>query len=363
MPLERTCYYCLKTVKNQFRRHLSKHGDVDMNAYTLLTTFLETPEPKSSEPDISVRPHMELARLIKEMICKTEGLSNRYFLSAEECQVKGVTDEDILNDCLHSFDKNKSTVYYSDEPCSPQKVANLIPVLAQLKEPSPARVAYATNLGPGDGVRRPQRFAGEATESEMKTHTNITPEGTFIDLHIDQGYEGITLLGMGCVKLWVVYPPTEHNLAIWDTHRKSREIFKNSWDQLQDGKVAVQTGKEAILLIPGLLHLTFTLKGGIAYGITWITESCLKVTPKLLEIEDRHFRDLGSDDLSPFLESVLTCMKREGSKQDALRALCKMPKIQAVKKNELFNKIKAEIGPGDCFHCRRRWRNHWFLRI
>ncbi|OBS16196.1 hypothetical protein FPOA_13112 [Fusarium poae] len=355
MP-DRECYYCLTEIAKQFPRHLGKHNGVGLETHDLLREFVKSADesadksPRYSEP--------ELAKLVKRLIHSTGGLSSLkeasqdcYFLPADSCRVEGVTDEDILNDC---------TVYSSEKPRSPLKIANLVPVLAQLDKPNPSCVKYATNLGPGDGVKRPKVLAGEPSDSEMKTYTNITPEGTFIDLHVDQGYEGITLVGRGCVKLWVMFPPTEHNLTIWDEYRESQEILKSSWDRLKGGKVAIQTGNQAIILKPGLLHSTFTLRGGLVFGLTYITKSCLTVTPKLLRIEHDHFQKLGDDDLSPFLESILICMSPESDRQDeALRVLCEMPKIRAVKKNDLLAKIKDAITSADCRHCGKRWRSHW----
>ncbi|GKU10019.1 histone demethylation protein 1 [Fusarium langsethiae] len=349
---------------NQLSRHLRKH-DVDLETYNLLGKFLKSADEPAGKSSRCFEP--ALAKLVKSLIHKTGGLSllkddseDCYFLDAKTCRVEGVTDEIILNDCLHNFDKTRSTVYSSEQPHSPQQIGNLVPVLAQLNKPNPACVKYATNLGPGNGVRRPKILGGDPDDTEMKTYTNITPEGTFIDLHVDQGYEGITLVGLGCVKLWMMFPPTEYNLAIWDECRESQEILASSWDRLEGGKVAIQTGDKAIILKPGLLHSTFTLRGGLVFGITYITESCLTVTAKLLRIENAHFTKVGDDDWYPFLESVYICMSLDSGRRDeALRVLCEMLKTRAMKKNVLLNKIKEEITSADCFHCGKRWRSHW----
>ncbi|RKK33096.1 hypothetical protein BFJ66_g15062 [Fusarium oxysporum f. sp. cepae] len=364
MP-DRVCYYCLTTIKSQFSRHLRNHHNADLETHGLLGEFLKSADESA---DRSPRyPEPKLAKLVKSLIHKTGGLSpltddsqECYFLSANICRVEGFTDEDILNDCLHNFDKTKSTVYSSEQPRSPQEIGNLVPVLAQLNKPNPACVKYVTNLGPGDGVRRPKILGGDPDDKEPKTYTNITPEVTFIDVHIDQGYEGITLVGLGCVKLWMVFPLTEYNLAIWDECREYQEILAGCWDRLEKGKVAIQTGDKAIILKPGLLHSTFTLRGGLVFGITYITESCLTVTPRLLRIENAHFKKVGDDDWSPFLESVYICMSLESGRRDeALRVLCEMLQTQAMKKNDLLDKIKKKITSADCLRCGKRWRSHW----
>jgi hypothetical protein len=83
--------------------------------------------------------------------------------------------------------------------------------------------------------------------------------------------DGISAPLGDCVKIWFLYPPTNHNLA-WMRQEKGQHgrLFR-SVDHLEGG-VAVQTDSAEALYIPsGCIHAVFTISGGFLVSIDCTT--------------------------------------------------------------------------------------------
>lgn len=177
----------------------------------------------------------------------------------------------------------------------------------------------------------------------------------------DGGNHGITALGRGCVKFWVLFPPTDHNLKVWEEHRQSKCVLNDAVAQLEGGMVVIQPTDMAMYIPPGCLHGTYTLRGGIVPGIVYTTEESLPITNRLIEIESRHFRKVQPEDLRPFLEAVIVSLESGSEKRDeALKALCQRSKVDGLKSQALFARVMEKVGPRtSCQVCGKGWRTHW----
>lgn len=148
---------------------------------------------------------------------------------------------------------------------------------------------------------------------------------------------------MNCVKLWALYPPTPGNLSVWAEHRQSNKIFEDILADLENGKIAVQNSDEAIYLPPGYIHATYTLEGGIAFGINYTTKECLPIITKLVNTEMEHYEKIGKEDVTPLLESINICIEEGGEeRQEARLAFKRFSNRSEVKGHRLFRVVKEK---------------------
>jgi hypothetical protein len=85
-------------------------------------------------------------------------------------------------------------------------------------------------------------------------------------------------------KIWVFFPPSEHNLKLLQTAAKSTGKLYRHYEELQDGTCAVLGPWQAIYLPTGYLHATYSLKGSMTIGTTWSSaEALVSTTDGLVE--------------------------------------------------------------------------------
>jgi hypothetical protein len=184
----------MKGIENHFRRHVALHDKIHKEEEVLeMHRLVENFIVESGERLVPT--------LFKQAIEKAKGLStlqrgekqwskhghvDAYLFPANQCRDESVTDSQILNESLHDFDIRQTKVYSVNKPGEPDKPPMLSDVMEQLHNPDPSNAKYAVNLGQGRGVKRPIDMAVEVTDSEMITTCNITPQGSFVDLHIGE---------------------------------------------------------------------------------------------------------------------------------------------------------------------------------
>ena len=117
-------------------------------------------------------------------------------------------------------------------------------------------------------------------ETALHYSMNITPQNTIIDIHIDQGATGLSI-GLGSPeddetllvhKVWFFWPPSEHNLNLFEDLRQSmpgRGLCLARSQSLEHGIVASAGIHEGVVLPPGWLHATITTNGGFLGGVTY----------------------------------------------------------------------------------------------
>ncbi|KAI1181799.1 hypothetical protein F5B17DRAFT_423523, partial [Nemania serpens] len=210
----------------------------------------------------------------------------------------------------------RTTIFCRSSPRNPQ-----------LGQPNISSALYAINMtSQSPRIRIPEQFYHKVYENSYKTTTNITPQFSVIDLHVDCSSNGITLLYRGCIKLWALYPLTKNYDKLARAYQ-SNAMFADLQGMLKGGKFCVQTELQALYLPPGYIHSTITLQGGLTPGIMFTTAQCLRPIAKTRKLDCLYF----------FVRAVILIMRsgNQTQKQEAVLQLCiKYKKILHLKPDE-----------------------------
>ncbi|KAI1322671.1 hypothetical protein F5Y16DRAFT_30647 [Xylariaceae sp. FL0255] len=290
------------------------------------------------------------------------GLRPPILFPAAECWQRKPPVDEYLTDLLHGFSKSTTKVYSRGKPHDPINLPPLHEVLRQLHSPDLSSTKYAINIfAEAVELRVPNRLVGYFPvyqDSDLVTTTNITPKFSAAELHVDHGKHGVTLLHGGCVKLWVLYPLTPHNLERFSTLHRSDTTFIELQGQLEGGELCVQTEHQAIYLPPGCIHGTYTLQGGLTPGIEFSTVECLEPAAKMWDLNSERARLCGND-CYPLLEAVIMGLRSEtpARRVEAMEILC--PKYKRVCKLSpgILSMVKKQL-PMNCSKCGALWGKH-----
>jgi hypothetical protein len=87
--------------------------------------------------------------------------------------------------------------------------------------------------------------------------------------------DGISAPMGDCVKIWLLYPPTDHNLA-WMRQEKGQhgKLFRGG-DHLEGGVIVQTNSAEALYIPSGCIHAVFTVSGGFLVSIDCTTRFSL----------------------------------------------------------------------------------------
>ncbi|CAJ2508624.1 Uu.00g136500.m01.CDS01 [Anthostomella pinea] len=199
------------------------------------------------------------------------GLKAPFFVSSGQCwEKKPLSTDEFLDDLLDGFSKQKTQIYKRGIGHFPCESAPITQVLKQLWFPDPESTFYAVNMEAKSAVMRiPECLYGiyNLDPKDIKTTTNITPQFSFVDIHVDHGRHGLTALSEDCVKLWALYPLSDYNKAKLSEVYNKNSLFIALQGRLEKGEFCIQTAAEALYLPPGYIHATVTLRGGLTPGI------------------------------------------------------------------------------------------------
>ncbi|KAH8889914.1 hypothetical protein GQ53DRAFT_842479 [Thozetella sp. PMI_491] len=385
-----------KTIKNlgaalRKRRHDESQDDATSTTYE---TEPSSKRPKQNTPrdlldaflgmaDGADGPLRPLALAFKEAIRRANacnsgiststssiwgefGLKPPMALSAKELWTEKAQDDEFMDDLIEKYERGTTNIYRRGQPHTPNTSATLYTVIKQLSVPNPTETFYATNLVGGQSqMQIPERLRGSTAYSDdLMVTTNLTPQCTFVDLHVDHGKHVVTAVHGGCVKLWALYPWTNHNRKVYEKHAGEHDMFIRLHTLLEHGEFPLTEDGEALYLTAGCLHATYTLQGGPTSGIEYTTKECINYTFPVLQVDLRVF---GSDEDSsrPFLESIIMAARSEDTKDKAAKFFCVMyPKITgAAGKTAIFAEAKQalrreESGNQDCGSCGKKWQSH-----
>ncbi|KAF2818050.1 hypothetical protein CC86DRAFT_414259 [Ophiobolus disseminans] len=156
-------------------------------------------------------------------------------------------------------------------------------------DPESLDLMYAANI-PGTG-KPPFHFPGvlrnlrHFEEAEItKYSSNITPQGTVVDLHQDH----MDVFSI-CTdwKLWVFFRPTDHNLALLRGSGKSTKNLFRHFKELRDGLWGIAEPWQSFYIPTGYLHATYSLKGSVTIGTMWSSAEALEAAGDALLAELR----------------------------------------------------------------------------
>jgi hypothetical protein len=90
--------------------------------------------------------------------------------------------------------------------------------------------------------------------------------------------------------VWLVFPPTDHNLGLWAKHIGLHERLFRYGGQLEGGIIIRTSQNEqddgnCINMPAGSLHSVFTTHGGFLYGINYSTANDLLLASKMIRMQ------------------------------------------------------------------------------
>lgn len=278
----------------------------------------------------------------------------------------------------------RPSIYMRGKPYEPRRDIPFYRVISQLWVPDVSNTMYATNLESQESkMRIPEILAKyDVYDDEPTMTTNITPQYTVVDIHIgwccchktlirrltnadcstpDHGKHVVTSSHGGCVKLFITWPPSHHNLALYSKAAHSNNMLVTLHQGLEGCQMLLITDEDAILLDSGTLHATVTLRGGATPGIEFTSAKCLDITHKLLEMHSETQR-LGRDVGRPFLEAVMVASRDVQRRRRALDLFCAMYPTLSKAKCDLLAKARKAVAEGtdakSCASCGKLWGRH-----
>ncbi|KAI7495505.1 hypothetical protein KC367_g7276 [Hortaea werneckii] len=105
----------------------------------------------------------------------------------------------------------------------------------------------------------------------------VTMKWHVTDLHIDCGLETFSQVGTECAKLFILYPPTPHNLGLFDSQAGQMSKLKSLCGRLQGGVYGYISGDSAnaIEIPAGCMHFVLTLRAGIIMTTSFVTSTTI----------------------------------------------------------------------------------------
>lgn len=137
------------------------------------------------------------------------------------------------------------------------------------------------------------------SDADEEDHSmNVTPKNKVVDIHIDQGSCGLSI-GLGrpsddpklqVHKIWFLWPPTEHNLQVFERlckSKKTKGLCLARSQTLKHGVIAAAGPEAGILLPPGWLHGTVTTNSGFLGGITYTLPTQINMISRMFAMDMR----------------------------------------------------------------------------
>lgn len=137
------------------------------------------------------------------------------------------------------------------------------------------------------------------------------------------------------VKLFVCWPPTEHNLKLLDDEPPGPERLSRTIDQLGGGRCVVVCRNNPLYLSSGCIHAVVTLRGGFMYAGNFMTANngtafirTLRLSPAFVDrYDDAGLRGLFAN----LLDQIDTTLGRHSCWHSLIAELIKSwPIIQRV---------------------------------
>lgn len=275
---------------------------------------------------------------------------------AQECWEGRPESADLFLDMLcRSFYERPTSIYSRQNPI-PIDQPRLAAVIRQLYQPTEHEALFAINVPGGATVKIPEREGAYHLQSRVGTTSNLTPAFSYVPPHIDGGDNVLTLLypteTLTAMKIWALFPPTEHNLQLHEKSYGGRDLFVHPWpleSGYEKGIIVVQSEKEAILLPPGYIHATFTLYGCITTGVQYATRASLESTAQILRMDALGFRNPSPE---PFFRAVELAIAL-GAETEVIHELCRtLPSLRP-------QCVLPDVVAGLRCSCGKSWRSHF----
>ncbi|KAH7016641.1 hypothetical protein B0J12DRAFT_775483 [Macrophomina phaseolina] len=100
---------------------------------------------------------------------------------------------------------------------------------------------------------------------------NVSPKGSWVDLHIDNGTDAISVTIGGCTKVWCMWPPSRENLELYEGVKTMPFKLNKISSLLKNGIIFSSDSSEAVIIPAGCIHGTFTLTPGFLASAEFMT--------------------------------------------------------------------------------------------
>ena len=127
---------------------------------------------------------------------------------------------------------------------------------------------------------------------------NLTPRHTVVDLHLDQGRDGLIQCVGKSRKIILMWPATVHNMEIMLAHSDHRMKFVRIGHLLQGGIITIVGSSVGLVMYTGTIHMTITLEAGLLVGINWVVSESHRAAARCFRYEIRACLE---DDISSVL--------------------------------------------------------------
>jgi hypothetical protein len=219
--------------------------------------------------------------------------------SVEKCMVGGKPYSsalDLLTFCMRDADPNDYII--EDNATKSAKNVPIRHVLNQLLEPPTEGPLIVHNVILDAKKFNVSLLADKVTipsSEHVYAAMNVTPVNTVVDVHIDQGTNGLSV-GLGhesdpsvlkVHKIWFFWPPTEHNLSIYEELKRSNDLRLLRCNELEHGLIADFGINQGVFLPAGWLHATVTVRSGFLGGITINSPDTIRLASKLKAMDVR----------------------------------------------------------------------------
>lgn len=201
-------------------------------------------------------------------------------IPAKKCWLSGkppFSALELVSDAVLNLKPDQYTI--EDTPTGKAVSRPIKDVIAQLFDPPLEGPLIAHNLPTIDE----DSFNVDAISDKVTTPDdqhiysgmNVTPANTVVDIHVDQGTNGLSV-GIGkdddpwqiqVHKVWLFWPPTDHNLAKYEELKRSKGLRLLKMDKFEHGIITAFGIHHGVFIPAGWLHATVTTRSGFLSGI------------------------------------------------------------------------------------------------
>ena len=183
--------------------------------------------------------------------------------------------------------------------------------------------------------------------------------------------DGLSATMHQCSKIWLMYPPSGHNLRLLETELGQPLRLARFANRLEGG-IAVKTDSTQAVFIPaGCLHACFTTTGGFLVSVDCTTRTSIRPFSRYLQ--HQLYMELDSqvrhDVFHQFLETLHVAVAN-GMSSMAVEAWVHAQSVLSVyssqdvewrmKAGQVLQKITLLCGPCPCgLSYRSTWHEHW----
>ena len=264
----------------------------------LSTLPTHTPKLRDITNLLSAQKWYELDRIPANVrkVCRNVPM----LIPSEKCWVSGKSPYAALHlvaDAVLNLSPEEYVI--EDNGTGAAKKKAIKEVITQLFDPPPEGPLIAHNVPTVEAKRFDVEAISKKITPPSKEHIysamNVTPANTVVDIHVDQGTNGLSV-GVGkdedpwqikVHKVWFFWPPTEHNLATYEELKQSKELRLLRSSELQHGIITAFGIHHGIFIPAGWLHATVTTRSGFLGGINVHSPDTILMASKIKSMDLR----------------------------------------------------------------------------